>query len=130
MITSCPECQAVFDPLSGGYSPDARIVCAPCAERMKNEARKADEKSRGSAFPGSIGSVLIGLMSFIVEHRLVFFLLPLMAMAFGLGTAWTAASSQASRERLGAKWIPTVILGLTGAGLGILSLTVRILFGD
>lgn len=128
MLRACPVCEAEFDPLTGGYAPDARIVCASCAEKLNSSSLNSAKEEASSTFPGSIGSVLIGLMSFIVQHRLIFFLLPLMAIGFGLGTAWTAFWHPNAKERLGWKRIPTMIFGLLGASLGVLSLAVQLVF--
>jgi hypothetical protein len=131
MLRACPVCEIDFDPMTGGYAPDARIVCASCAEKFKNGRLNAAKEEASSTFPGSIGSVLIGLMSFLVEHRFVFFLLPLMALGFGLGTAWTAFSHPNAKERLRWKRVPTMVFGVLGAALGALSLVVQFLFrGD
>jgi hypothetical protein len=131
MLRACPVCESEFDPMTGGYAPDARIVCGPCAEKLKNSRLNAAKEEASSTFPGSIGSVLIALASFIVQNRFIFFLFPLMAIGFGLGTAWTAFSHPNARERLRWKRVPTMVFGVLGAGLGVLSLAIQLMFsGD
>lgn len=128
MLQACPICQTEFDPLKGGYAPDARIVCAPCAEKLKSSGLNAAKEEAGSTFPGAIGSVLIALVSFFFENRFIFFLFPLMAIGFGLGTAWTAFSNPHAKGKLGWKRVPTMVLGVLGAALGLLSLVVQAMF--
>jgi hypothetical protein len=108
--------------LSGKYAPDGSIVCVSCGERLAASAQGAEKKSASSAFAGAFGSLLIALMSFIVQHRLLFFLFPLLAIAGGLGTAYTALRNQRAREALGWKRIPTVVVGTIAALLGLLRL--------
>lgn len=129
-MKECPVCQSEFDPMTGGYAPDARIVCAPCAEKLKTSQQKAAGEEASSTFPGAIGSVLIALVSFVFESPFVFFLFPLMAIGFGLGTAWTAFSNPIAKDKLGWKRIPTIVLGLLGTALGLLSLAVRVTAGE
>jgi hypothetical protein len=129
MPPSCPTCQLAFEPLQGGYAPDGRIVCASCAAKLKNSAQKVEADLAGSAFPGSIGSVLLGLISFVLVHRLIFFLIPLMAIGFGAGTAWVAFSNPRTREKLARKRVPTMVLGVLGVALGVLSLIVSGSYG-
>jgi DNA-directed RNA polymerase subunit RPC12/RpoP len=122
MIQACSGCGNEFDTLAGKYAPDGSIVCAPCGEKLMLVARSAEKKSSSSAFPGSIGAVIIALMSFIVEHRVIFFLFPLLAIAAGGGTAYTALRNESARQALGWKRIPTVALGAIAVLLGLVSL--------
>jgi hypothetical protein len=122
MIQACSGCGTSFETLQGKYAPDGTIVCVPCGEKLATAARGVEKKSASSAFAGSFGSLLIALMSFIVQHKFIFFLFPLLAMAGGAGTAYTALRNQQAREALGWKRIPTVVVGVTAVLLGLLSL--------
>ena len=121
-MQACPFCHQPFDPLSGGYSPDGAIVCAPCAEKAKSAELAQQEKNKGSAFIGAAGSVLIALASFIVQFKLVFFLMPLLAIGFGGATAFSALANSEVKKALGWKKVPTIALGTLGVVLGLLSL--------
>ena len=126
-IQACPICASSFDPLQGKYSPDGSVVCAPCGERLAQLSATAKKKSAGSAFVGACGAVLIALLSFVMQLKLVFFGMPLMAMLFGGGTAYTAITHPEAREMLGWKRIPTVVIGAFAVLLALLSLIVRLL---
>jgi hypothetical protein len=122
MIKACGRCGTSFDPLQGKYAPDGTIVCVPCGEALAATAKSVEKKSAGSAFVGAFGSLLIALLSFVFQHALIFFLFPVLAIAGGAGTAYTALRSQRAREALGWKRIPTVIVGVLAVLLGLLSL--------
>jgi hypothetical protein len=94
----------------------------PCGERAAEQQRKVETKSAGSAFVGAWGAVLIALVSFVLEHKILFFLFPLVAIAFGGGTAYSALTNPLSRETLGWKRIPTVVVGAIAILLALLSL--------
>jgi len=126
MIRACSGCGNEFETLQGKYAPDGSIVCAPCGEKLVLATRAAERKSSSSAFPGSIGAVVIALMSFVVEHRVLFFLFPLLAMAAGAGTAYTALRNESARQALGWKRIPTMIIGAVAVLLGAASLILAI----
>lgn len=123
-MQNCPVCATSFDPLQGRYAPDGNVVCVPCGERLAEQQRKVETKSAGSAFVGAWGAVLIALVSFVLEFRLLFFLMPLVAIGFGGGTAYSALTNPLSREMLGWKRIPTVVVGSIAIVLGLLSLVV------
>ena len=123
-MKNCPICATSFDPLQGRYAPDGSVVCVPCGERVATEQRKVETKSAGSAFVGAWGAVLIALLSFVFEHKILFFLFPLVAIAFGGGTAYSALTNPLSRETLGWKRIPTVVVGAIAVVLALLSLVV------
>lgn len=126
-MQSCPECSVEFDPLQGGYNTAGEVVCAACAAKTK-EARVAQEaQAKGSAFIGSVGAVLIALASFAVEHRLMFFLFPLVAIGVGGGTALSAMKNPESIRALGWKRWPTVALGLLAILFATLSLVAYFL---
>jgi len=124
MVQACAGCGRDFETLSGKYAPDGSIVCVSCGERLAASAQGAEKKSASSAFAGAFGSLLIALMSFIVQHRVIFFLFPLLAMAGGIGTAYTAIRNRRAREALGWKRIPTVLVGSIAALLGLSSLVL------
>ncbi|HEX3139524.1 MAG TPA: hypothetical protein VHQ87_05700, partial [Rhizobacter sp.] len=123
MLQACKGCGAEFETMEGGYAADGSIVCAACAAQQSASAEKLETKNAGSAFVGAWGSVLIALLSFIIENRLVFFLFPLVAIAAGGGTAWTALTNQKAKAALGWKRIPTVVIGILGLLLALLSLS-------
>ena len=122
MIQPCGECGKQFETLEGKYAPDGRIVCTACGVRLATTAKEVESKSASSSFVGAFGSLLIALLSFGLRHRFLFFLFPLLAMAGGAGTAYTALLSTRAREALGWKRIPTVIVGGIALLLGLLSL--------
>ncbi|HET7541336.1 MAG TPA: hypothetical protein VFK05_15775 [Polyangiaceae bacterium] len=122
MIKACGRCGTSFDTLQGKYAPDGSIVCVPCGEALAATVKGAEKKSAGSAFVGACGSVLIALLSFVLQHKLLFFLFPVLAMAGGAGTAFTALKNERAREALGWKRIPTVVIGSLALLLGLLSL--------
>jgi hypothetical protein len=124
MMQACAGCGNDFETLQGKYAPDGTIMCVPCGEKLAAAVHGQERKSASSAFVGAFGSVLIALMSFIVQHRVVFFLFPLLAMAGGAGTAYTALRNEQAREALGWKRIPTVIVGAFALLLGLLSLVL------
>lgn len=121
-MQACPVCATTFDPVQGKYAPDGAIVCSPCGERLVAAKATLDKKSAGSAFVGACGAVLIALLSFLLEHRLISFLLPLMAMFFGAGTAYTALTKPDARAALGGKRVPTIVLGFSAVALAVVSL--------
>jgi len=124
MIQACAGCGAQFETLEGKYAPDGSIVCRACGERLASSAKLVETKSAGSSFVGAFGSLLIALLSFVLQHRFIFFLFPLLAMAGGAGTAYTAIRSERAREALGWKRIPTIVVGTIALLLGLLSLIV------
>lgn len=124
-MQACPVCATMFDPLQGKYAPDGSVVCAPCGSRL-NEAKVAEEKkSAGSAFLGACGAVLIALVSFVVQLRIGFFAIPLIAMGFGVGTAYTALRHPDAAQMLGWKRIPTIALGGVATLIALVSLVVN-----
>lgn len=127
MLKACGRCGTEFETLQGKYAPDGTIVCVACGEALATTAKSVENKSAGSAFVGAFGSVLIALLSFVFEHKLLFFLFPLFAIASGAGTAYTALKNERAREALGWKRIPTVVVGSFGALLGLLSLLLSLL---
>jgi hypothetical protein len=129
-IQACAVCATTFDTLQGKYAPDGTIVCLPCGERLAAEKATLEKKNAGSAFVGACGAVLIALLSFVLEHRIISFLLPLMAVFFGGGTAYTALRNPDARAALGGKRIPTVILGISAVVLALLSLAASALFTE
>ena len=124
MEKPCPNCGTPFDPLQGKYAPNGTVVCVPCGERFAAAVVTAQKQSSASAFPGSFGALLIALLSFFVEHRLISFLFPLVAIVGGAGTALTALRSARAVEGLGWKRWPTVVIGAVAAALGVVSLGV------
>jgi uncharacterized membrane protein HdeD (DUF308 family) len=122
MLKACGRCGVEFETLQGKYAPDGTIVCVPCGEALAQAAKGLETKSASSAFVGAFGSLLIALLSFVFEHKLLFFLFPVLAMAGGAGTAYTALRSERAREALGWKRIPTMVVGLLAVLLGLLSL--------
>ncbi|HEX2672697.1 MAG TPA: hypothetical protein VHM25_17560, partial [Polyangiaceae bacterium] len=114
MIAACGGCGAQFETLQGKYAPDGTIVCVACGERLAAQVKAVEKKASGSAFVGAFASVLIALTSFVVEHRFLFFLFPLIAIGVGAGTAYTALRNDDARATLGWKRIPTVIVGVLG----------------
>jgi|SRR6188768_3829196 len=126
MLKACGRCGVEFETLQGKYAPDGTIVCVPCGEALVATAKSVENKSASSAFVGAFGSLLIALLSFVLEHKLLFFLFPLLAIAGGAGTAYTALKNQRAREALGWKRVPTVIVGSIAALLGLLSLLLSL----
>jgi hypothetical protein len=122
MLKACGRCGADFETLEGKYAPDGTIVCVPCGDALAVSAKAQETKSASSAFVGAFGSVLIALLSFVLEHKLLFFLFPLLAIAGGAGTAYTALKSERAIQALGWKRIPTVVVGSIAVLLGLLSL--------
>jgi hypothetical protein len=122
MLKACGRCGANFETLEGKYAPDGTIVCVPCGDTLAASAKGLETKSASSAFVGAFGSLLIALLSFVLEHKLLFFLFPLLAIAGGAGTAYTALRSERAREALGWKRVPTMIVGSLATLLGIFSL--------
>ena len=131
MIQACGACGVQFESLEGKYAPDGSIVCVPCGERLAAEVKAVEKKSTSSAFPGAFGALLIALLSFVVRHRVLFFLFPVLAMAAGVGTAYTALKNPSARVTLGWKRVPTIAVGSFAAVLGLLSLVLTIAtFGE
>lgn len=124
-MTSCPRCATEFDPLQGSYAPDGTVVCTSCGEQLRAQQQSAEATSAGSAFIGACGAVLIALASFVVEFRLVFFLMPLMAVAAGAGTAFSAAMKPEVKAALGWKRVPTIAIGSLAVLLSVLSVVTR-----
>ncbi len=122
MVQACGGCGAQFETLEGKYAPNGSIVCAACGERLATAAHAALNQSSGSAFPGAFGALLIALLSFVFQNRLLFFLFPLLAMAAGAGTAYTALKNPSARVVLGWKRVPTIVVGSLALLLGTLSL--------
>lgn len=122
----CPLCGTAFDPLQGKYAPDGSVVCAPCGAQLEAAHQRVAAKNNASPFIGAFGSVLIALASFCVQHRFIFFLFPVLAIAAGLGTALAALRRPEVAQALGWKRIPTVLVGFTGAALGGLALLVNL----
>jgi hypothetical protein len=123
-MQACPICTTTFDPLQGKYAPDGAIVCSPCGERLAATKASLDKKNAGSAFVGACGALLIALLSFVLEHKLISFLMPLMAIFFGGGAAYSALKNPDARAALGWKRIPTIVLGIIAVLLALLSLVV------
>ena len=126
MIQACGVCGTQFESLEGKYAPDGSIVCAACGERLAAAVKAVEKKSSNSAFPGSFGALLIALLSFVFEHRILFFLFPVLAMATGAGTAYTALKNPSARVSLGWKRVPTMIVGSIALLLGVLSLILSV----
>jgi hypothetical protein len=118
----CPRCGTQFDPLQGKYAPDGSVICAVCGDRAAAAAQAVEAKNNASAFIGSFGAVIIALASFCVQHRFIFFLFPVAAIAVGVGTALTALRNPAAAQALGWRRIPTIVIGALGALLGLLAL--------
>lgn len=127
MVQACGGCGAQFETLQGKYAPDGSIVCVACGDRLASAAKAVEKQSAGSSFVGAWGSLLIALLSFVLQHRLIFFLFPLLAMAGGAGTAYTALRSERAQEALGWKRVPTIIVGGLALLLGLLSLVFSFL---
>ncbi len=125
VVTPCPFCATEFDPLQGSYAPDGRVVCSACGDKLRTQQKASETQNAGSAFVGACGAVLIALASFIVEFRLVFFLMPLMAIAAGGGTAFSAATNPEVKAALGWKRVPTIVLGSIAVVLALLSLVAH-----
>jgi len=123
-MQTCPDCSGALDPLKGGYNASGAIVCAGCAAKVKEAKDAQIAQAKGSAFPGALGGLLIALASFVVEHRLVFFLFPLVAMGVGGGTALSALRNPESIQALGWKRWPTVLIGALTILIALLSLVV------
>ncbi len=124
-MTNCPRCATVFDPLLGSYAPDGAILCKPCGEKLAQSQKQEEKKNAGSAFVGACGAVLIALLSFVLELKLVSFGMPLMAIVFGGGTAFAALKNPEVQQALGAKRIPTIVIGTIAVLLALLSLFVQ-----
>ena len=122
MIAACSGCAVSFETLEGKYAPDGSIVCVACGERLAASQKAIEKQSAASPFVGAFGSLLIALLSLVLQHRLIFFLFPLLAIAGGVGTAYTALKSEHARQALGWKRIPSIIVGLLAASIGLLSL--------
>ncbi len=129
-VQSCPICATSFDPLQGRYAPDGRVVCVPCGDRLKAAQATTEKQSAGSAFVGACGAVLIALLSFVLEIKFFFFAMPLIAIGFGGGTAYSALKHPQAREMLGWKRIPTVVIGGFAIVLGLLSLVASLAFRE
>ena len=126
MIQACGACGTQFESLEGKYAPDGSIVCVPCGERLAAAKKAVEKQSTSSAFPGSFGALLIALLSFVFEHRFLFFLFPVLAVGAGAGTAFTALKNPSARVTLGWKRIPTIVVGSIAMLLGLLSLILSI----
>ncbi len=127
MDRACPSCGAPFDPMQGRYAPSGVVVCAPCGERLIQAAQATERKSAGSSFVGAFGALLVALLSFVVEHRVISFLFPAIAIVGGAGTALTALRNPDAIAALGWKRYPTVGLGALAVLLALLSLLVDLL---
>jgi hypothetical protein len=125
MMKACPNCATAFDPLQGRYAPDGSVVCVPCGEKLASAKQATEKKSAGSAFVGACGAVLIALASYVVQLRIGFFAMPLIALVFGGGTAYTALRHPNAREMLGWKRLPTAVLGGLSILLAVGSLIVN-----
>ena len=126
MPTPCPRCGTEFDPLNGRYAPDATIVCVPCGERLAAAQQSEQKRIAASPFVGALASVLIALGSFLLEHKIIFFLFPLVAIGIGVMTAHSALRNPESAAALGWKRVPTVLLGGMGVLIGLLSLVLSV----
>ena len=80
------------------------------------------KQATSSAFPGAFGALLIALLSLVLQHRFLFFLFPVLAVAAGCGTAYTAWRNPSARITLGWKRVPTIIVGGIATLIGLLSL--------
>lgn len=128
MIQACGGCGTSFDTLQGKYAPDGSIVCAACGQKLSAQKNALEQKSAGSSFVGAFGCLLIALLSFVLQSRVVFFLFPLIAIAGGIGCAYTAIRSEQARQALGWKRVPTIIVGSLAAFLGLTSLVLSFAF--
>ena len=127
MVQACGGCGSQFETLDGKYAPDGSIVCGGCGEKLSLAAKQIEKQSAGSSFVGAFGSLLIALLSFVLQQRLIFFLFPLLAMAGGAGTSYTALKNERAREALGWKRLPTIIVGVIALLLGLFSLILSFL---
>jgi hypothetical protein len=124
-MQACPVCANMFDPLQGKYAPDGSVVCTPCGTRLTQAKTAEEKKSAGSAFIGACGAVLIALVSFVIQLRVGFFAMPLIAIVFGGGTAYTALRHPDAAQMLGWKRIPTLVLGAVAILLALTSMVVN-----
>lgn len=124
-MQACPACATMFDPLQGRYAPDGSVVCSPCGTRLAQTKTAAEKKSAGSAFVGACGAVIIALVSFVIELRIGFFAMPLIAIVFGGGTAYTALRHPDAAQMLGWKRMPTIALGGVAIFLALVSMVVN-----
>jgi hypothetical protein len=128
VIKSCPNCSVDFDPQQGRYAPDGTVVCVECGDRFAAIAKAKENTAAGSALPGAFGALLISLMSFVIQHRVLFFLFPAIGIIGGAGTAFVAMRNQKTIDALGWKRYPTILLGGIAALMGLLSLALS--FGE
>src|SRR5262245_59374069 len=130
MTKGCPSCGAEFDPLQGRYAPDGTVVCVGCGERMATAAKREEDKSASSAFAGAFGALLVSLLSFVLVHRVIFFLFPLVGITGGAGTAFVALRNQNAIKALGWKRFTTIAIGVLALLLGLLSLVLSFSSGE
>jgi hypothetical protein len=113
------------------YDDAGALVCASCRAQgivTATRASMAEDDSRvvGGLFPGAAGALLIGLISFCIQLRFAFFILPLIAVVGGISTALTAIRRPGARDALGWRYVPTLLLGSLAVVVGVSSLVVAI----
>jgi hypothetical protein len=120
-----------MDPARAQYDEAGVLVCPKCkAHGMVTHTASAlaerDTQVKGGLLPGAAGALLISVVSLCVEVRIGFFVLPLLAVVGGLGTALTAVRRPGARESLGWRYAPIVVMGGLAALLGCLSLGIHL----
>jgi hypothetical protein len=124
---ACPRCGAPMDPSRAGYSETGIQVCRACLASEQITVAEPEQKPVNVLY-GSFGSLLIATTSFCVQHRLVFFLLPLLAIGGGVGSLLQTIRDERTRQALGWMRIPSMIASGLAIALGLSSLLLSIAF--
>ncbi len=124
--STCPRCAQPMDPARAGYSESGMLVCRTCVAAEQVAAPIPGANQRVTVLYGSFGSLLVAVMSFCVESRLVFFLFPLVAIAGGLGTLFQAGFDEYTRSRIGWKRYPSMVASVLAVLLGVTSIVVSL----
>lgn len=114
------------------YDQNGALVCARCvgeaivadaSERMTDTA----ERDRKDLFPGAIGAFMIAVLSFCVQHRFFFFLMPTIALFYGAVTLYQLRTQPDLRRGVGWRLWPSVIMASLACVTALLSLLASIL---
>lgn len=117
-----------MDPSRAQYDQNGALVCALCvgeatvadaSERMSQTAAR----DRKDMLPGAVGAFMVALLSFCVEHRFFFFLMPALAIFYGAVTLHQLRTQPDLRRGIGWKLWPSVVI----ASLAILTASMSLL---
>lgn len=127
----CPRCGNQMDPSRAQYDDNGALVCAFCAGSAASAAAtdritQTNERERKDLFPGAIGALMVAILSFCVEHRFFFFLMPTIAFFYATVTLHQLRTQPDLRRAIGWRFIPSVILSVLACLVAISSLLASI----